>query len=94
MRQLHQAAHCGPKNQDHGGTVEKFIGDAVMAVFGIPTTHEDDALRAVRAAAGMQDALRLLTRSSSGTRVPPSPAGSACTPARSSPATPRSGKRW
>ena len=44
----------------HGGTVEKFIGDAVMAVFGIPTLHEDDALRAVRAAVEMRDSLARL----------------------------------
>src|SRR4051812_45236178 len=44
----------------HGGTVEKYIGDAVMAVFGWPTTHEDDALRAVHAAVEIREAVQKL----------------------------------
>ena len=45
----------------HGGTVEKYVGDAVMAAFGIPTAHEDDPVRAVRAAAEMRDAIASLS---------------------------------
>jgi class 3 adenylate cyclase len=47
--------------EQHGGTVEKFIGDAVMAIFGVPSVHEDDALRAVRAALQIQRTLRELS---------------------------------
>jgi class 3 adenylate cyclase len=49
-----------PVVERHGGTVAKFIGDAVMAVFGIPQVHEDDALRGVRAAVEMRETLAAL----------------------------------
>ena len=49
-----------PILERHGGTVEKFIGDALMAVFGLPVRHEDDPARAIRAAAEMQNALKAL----------------------------------
>ena len=48
----------------HGGTVEKFVGDEVMAVFGVPVVHEDDALRAVRAAVAVQECVAELDRES------------------------------
>ena len=47
--------------EQHGGTVERFRGDEVMAVFGVPTAHEDDALRAVRAATEMQRRLEFMS---------------------------------
>src|ERR671912_946612 len=43
--------------ETHGGTVEKFAGDAVMAAFGVPQAHEDDAERAIRAAAAILDSV-------------------------------------
>ena len=54
-------AGCVAAIEEHGGLVEKFIGDAVLAAFGATVTHEDDALRAVRAAAGSLSALRELS---------------------------------
>jgi class 3 adenylate cyclase/tetratricopeptide (TPR) repeat protein len=54
-------AGCMAAIEEHGGLVEKFIGDAVLAAFGATVTHEDDALRAVRAAAESLSALRELS---------------------------------
>ena len=76
----------------HGGTVEKFIGDAVMSVFGIPRLHEDDALRAVRAAAELRDAVDRAQRRARGQLGVRIEARSASPPERSSPATPPPGR--
>ena len=59
VRRLLQPYHARVRSEleRYGGTVEKFIGDAVMAVFGAPVAHEDDPERAVRAALAIRDAL-------------------------------------
>src|SRR5947199_10669094 len=54
-----RVSHCV---MTHGGIVEKFARDAVMAAFGIPQAHEDDAERAVRADLAIRDALEALER--------------------------------
>jgi class 3 adenylate cyclase/tetratricopeptide (TPR) repeat protein len=56
--------HAAAAIEAHGGTVEKFVGDEVMAVFGVPAVHEDDALRAVRAALAVHECVAELDRGS------------------------------
>ncbi len=81
--------------QRHGGTVEKLIGDAAMAVFGVPTLHEDDALRAVRAAADLRQAVREELNGELERDWGSSwPSASESTPAPSSPVIPPAARRW
>src|SRR5512132_1291216 len=61
--------------EEHGGTVPQVMGDGFMAVFGVPTAHEDDAERAVRAALAVRDHARQLNRSGTGIPFPEVHAG-------------------
>ena len=63
-------AELRPVLERQGGSVAKFIGDASLAVFGVPAVHEDDPLRAVRASAEMRDALGRLDAMSTRARTP------------------------
>ena len=64
LRVYHE--HARDELESFGGTVEKFIGDAVVAVFGAPTSHEDDPERAVRAALAVRDAVARLNEEEPG----------------------------
>ncbi len=71
--------------ESFGGTVEKFIGDAVMAVFGAPVAHEDDAERAVRAGLRILEAIEELNEARPDSRTTPSGrCGPACASSRRS----------
>ena len=71
----------------HGGTVVQLLGDGVMCAFGVPRVAEDDAIRAVRAAVGIQQAFREFAREHARAGGRTSVCGSRSTPARSSSAT-------
>ena len=77
----------GEEVERFGGQVDKYIGDNVMAIFGAPVAHEDDAERAVRAALGMQEAMgEINAELERDSTASPSSCGSASTPARCWPA--------
>ena len=78
----------------YGGTVEKFIGDAVVALFGAPLAHEDDSERAVRAALAVREAVQRSTSRTSGSTCTCAPR---CIPAKrssSSAQPPAKGRAW